>query len=102
MAIDFETEKIIDLKHEAPAYLGQSRNGRPVHHSFLIRAVTRGIRGHRLEAVRVGSRWLTSVQAIQRWAEAQTPGVATTPAGAQSRRRQAAERADRELEELGF
>src|SRR4051812_35667361 len=69
--IDFSTETVIDLKRQAPKYLGPSRNGRPVHHSFLVRAVTRGVNGVTLEAVRVGSRWLTSVEALQRWAERQ-------------------------------
>jgi hypothetical protein len=71
MSIDLKTETIIDLK-QAPPYLGRSRNGRPVHYSYLVRAIRKGINGHRLEALRIGNRWITSVEALQRWAEIQT------------------------------
>ena len=74
MGIDFKTETVIDLRHQAPSYLGWSRNGRPVHYSSLIRAVTKGVNGHKLEAARIDKRWVTSVEAIQRWAERQTDG----------------------------
>jgi len=33
----------------------------------------------RLEALRMGSRWITSVEAIQRFAEALTPGAQPAP-----------------------
>jgi hypothetical protein len=105
MAIDLKSETIIDLKRQAGAYLGVGRNGRPPHHSFLIRAVTRGINGQKLEALRVGSRWITSVEALQRWADRQTAGALPTPGvggSTPARRRAAAERAERELDRLGF
>src|SRR3954447_1533087 len=102
MSIDFRTETVIDLKHQAPAYLGLSRNGRPVHLSFLIRAITQGINGQKLEAARIGRRWVTSVEAIQRWAERQTDGhgpeVARRTAAA---RRRSDALAERELKRRG-
>jgi hypothetical protein len=104
MGIDFSAERIIDLKRQAPAFLGLSRNGKPVHYSFLIRAVLKGSNGVRLEAVRVGRRWVTSVEAIQRWAERQTPAAAESlPPKSRStvRRRKAAALADSELNKRG-
>ncbi len=102
MGIDFKTETVIDLRHQAPSYLGWSRNGRPVHYSSLIRAVTKGVNGHKLEAARIGKRWVTSVEAIQRWAERQTEGhgpeVARRTAAA---RRRSDALAERELKRRG-
>ncbi len=103
MRINFKTETVIDVKHQAPAYMGLSRNGRPVHYSFLIRAITKGINGHKLDGLRIGRRWVTSVEAIQRWAERQTDphGPETTRRTAAARRRADAH-AERELEKRGL
>lgn len=104
MSIDFQSETLIDAARQGPEHLPPSRNGRPVHSSFLIRAITKGINGVRLEAVRVGSRWITSVEALQRWAERQTSaylsGEQPTKRSVAQRQR-AAERADRELRRRG-
>lgn len=102
MGVDFKSETVIDLKHQAPSYLGLSRNNRPVHYSTLIRAVTKGVNGHKLEAARIGKRWVTSVEAIQRWAERQTeghsPAVGRRTAAA---RRRSDALAERELKRRG-
>jgi hypothetical protein len=59
----------------------------------------------KLEAVRMGSRWLTSREALQRFAERLTPHVGDTPEIAAprtaGRQRRAAERADGQLRALG-
>jgi hypothetical protein len=103
MAIDLQTETIIDALREGPAYLGAGRNGKPPHKSFMIRAITKGSNGHKLEALRVGSRWITSIEALQRWAEAQTAAkIPGTSKPTTVTRRGAAERATRELDRLGF
>jgi Protein of unknown function (DUF1580) len=103
MPIDLKTETIIDALKEAPSYLGAGRNGKPPHKSFVLRAIKRGLNGHRLEALRVGSRWITSVEALQRWAEAQTRSVTLGPAEVPAAgRKKAAELAARELDRLGF
>jgi Protein of unknown function (DUF1580) len=103
MSIDLKTETIIDVVRQAPQYLGSGRNGKPVHKSFLIRAIKKGVNGHRLEALRIGSRWISSIEALQRWAESQTPDLASGPAGKPAvNRRKAAEQAGRELDRLGF
>ena len=60
------TEDTISLR-EAAAMLPRGRNGRPVHQTTINRWVRRGIRGHRLEAVRVGGSIFTSTQALARF-----------------------------------
>jgi len=75
MTIQLKTETIIDALKEAPGFLGAGRAGKLPYRSFMIRAIKTGHNGHRLEALRVGGRWLTSVEALQRWAEAQTREV---------------------------
>jgi hypothetical protein len=108
--------QVIDLKSETPLSLAQaaallppSRGGRRVHRSFLIRAITRGTNGVRLEAVRIGRRWITSVEAIERWLEGQTEraaGEATRGDGTRDRptasARRRAEAADHTLRRLGL
>jgi len=59
----------------------------------------------RLEAIRLGGRWLTSREALQRFAERLTPSLDGEPPAAPrtaNQRRQASERAARELEGMGI
>jgi hypothetical protein len=82
------------------------REGKPCAPSTIFRWITAGVRlpdGRRvrLEAVRLGGRWLTSTQAIERFIARQTPRIDTDPTLAprtSSHRQRAAERAGRELE----
>jgi hypothetical protein len=77
--------------------------------SFLVRAITRGTNRVRLDAVRIGRRWITSVEAIERWLARQTevairPGHRSEPPSTdrlKGARRRAAEATDRELRRLG-
>jgi hypothetical protein len=85
-----------------PAHRGPGRVGGPT----IFRWITRGVRAVdgrvvRLEAVRVGSRWLTSAGAIQRFSAALTTPATTLakPAPAPSTRPSAA---GRELDLLGI
>jgi hypothetical protein len=58
----------------------------------------------RLEAVRLGNRWMTSREALQRFTERLTPRIDDNPVPAPrpaARRRRASERAEAELERLG-
>ena len=102
MAIDIRTETIIDVRQQAANYLGLGRGGKPPHHSFFIRAITKGVKGHKLEALRVGSRWITSVEALQRWAERQTVAAGVTDQTSTVSRRKDIARTERELDRLGF
>jgi hypothetical protein len=89
-----------------PAY----RQSRPVNPSTVYRWITEGVHladgsRLRLEAVRLGGRWLTSVQAIERFITGQTPqfpDAAPKPRTRTAKQQaKAAERAGRELAEMG-
>jgi hypothetical protein len=59
----------------------------------------------RLDALRVGGRWVSSWAALQRFAEATTPQVEDEPARAPrpaGKRQRAAAKAERELKKLGL
>lgn len=108
---------MFDLTCETPIPLAQAakfippaRQGRKTHLSTLLRWITHGARNPageivRLEAIRLGNRWMTSRAALQRFAERLTPAV-DTPAPPAPRtpkaRERASERAARELEKIGI
>jgi uncharacterized protein DUF1580 len=103
MGIDLGTERVVSLT-QAARLLPPGRNGRPVHVSTLVRAIVRGNRqGVRLEALRLGSRWFTSTEAIQRWCERQTR-LCDLPVTNKAPRlpRRKIERVEQELERRGF
>lgn len=83
--IDLTEEKAISL-NEAATLVPSARQGRPTHVSTLIRWITAGVEGNRLEAIRLGGRWVTSREALQRFAERLT-----------SERRQTMDQAEQEL-----
>jgi hypothetical protein len=102
-------ETLLSL-YEAARRLPPGRRGRPVSFSCVLRWITDGIPGPdgrrvKLEAVRVGGRWLTSEEALARWAERLTPRLDSEPApGTRSatRRGRDSERAARELDRAGI
>jgi hypothetical protein len=107
MAIDLAVETVFPLP-EASRYLPKGRKGRPVHFTCLLRWVLVGSRGPdgqrvRLEAIRIGGRWCTSKEALQRFGEALTPAVgdaSPTPRTPTSRQK-ASEKAAKQLEKMG-
>jgi hypothetical protein len=75
--IDLANETTLSLENAA-RFCGRGRGGKPTHLSTILRWILKGSRSLtgqvvRLEAVRFGGRWLTSKQALQRFAEALTP-----------------------------
>jgi Protein of unknown function (DUF1580) len=65
---------------EIPRHLPSTLLGRRVHLSTVIRWRTRGVGGVRLEAVRLGGRWVTSREALARFTAAVTAASrSTTP-----------------------
>jgi hypothetical protein len=75
--IDLAAETVLSLT-EAAKLLPPARLGQPVTPSCLMRWVQVGARGAdgrtvRLEALKLGGRWLTSREALQRFAERLTP-----------------------------
>jgi hypothetical protein len=108
--IDIQTELLIPLA-SARKLVPPGRGGRQTHLSTLLRWILRGSKDPdgklvRLDACRVGGRWMTSAAALQRFAEALTPRLdgadnASTPRTPGQRQR-AADRAGKELEKLGI
>ncbi len=102
-------ETLLSLS-QAARHLPPGRRGRPVSMSCVLRWVLNGVPGPdggrvRLEAVRLGGRWITSREAIQRFAERLTPRVEGQPAAVPrtpDRRRRASERAAADLERQGI
>src|SRR5262245_33811722 len=79
MSIDLRTETLMGLPQAARS-IPSGRGNRPVNPRTLFRWISTGVKlpsGQvlRLEAVRLGGRWLTSAEALQRFADAQTPDL---------------------------
>ena len=66
MAIDASTEQVVSL-HVYRRIRPPGRNGRPMHISTAYRHALDGVRGVRLETVRIGGTLYTSREAIQRF-----------------------------------
>jgi hypothetical protein len=102
-------ETLIGL-NEAARRLPPGRGRRPVSFSCVFRWITTGIPGPngqrvRLEAVRLGGRWLTSVEALARWADSLTPNLDSepgTPPRTPAQRSRASLLAARALEQEGI
>ncbi len=109
---------MLDLTAETPLSLEAAarlvppaRGGKRCHISTILRWILDGSRAPdgsrvRLEAVRLGGKWVTSAPALQRFAERLTPRPADAPPLPSLRtpgqRRRAAERAGAELQKLGL
>jgi hypothetical protein len=103
-------ESPIPLK-DACRLVPPARRGLRCHLSTLVRWITVGCRGPsgervKLEALRIGGRWVTSREALQRLAERLTPHLGgDTPASPHrtaGQQRRANERAGRKLEKKGI
>src|SRR2546427_130282 len=108
--IDVTTESMIGLA-AAAKLVPPGRRHRPAHLSTILRWIRAGAKAPdgttvRLEAVRLGGRWVTSKEALQRFGERLTPdlgGAGERPAPRTAgRRRKASERAEKELAKLGI
>lgn len=76
--IEIGHETLIPIR-EVPRRLPPRPNGKRVHVSACYRWIQRGVRGVRLEAVRIGGSTYTSIEALQRFADQLTnPGRETT------------------------
>jgi hypothetical protein len=110
---------MIDLSVEQPIPLTDvcrlippGRGGRRTHLSTLLRWIRKGAKAPdgttlRLEAIRLGGRWMTSRAALQRFAEALTPrpGPEAAPAvlvRTAAQRQRASDKAAAELEKMGI
>jgi hypothetical protein len=103
----------IDLSQEPPVRLEQIARETNHHFSTVFRWVLRGVRGPdgrmvKLQALRLGGKYITSREALQRFAEATTPnelldnGRPRITRRSPAQRQKASERAERELREMGI
>jgi hypothetical protein len=100
--IDIATETLITLRQAADRE-PPSRGGARVHFATIWRRIT----SRKLEGIRLGGRWLTSVEALQRYAERETLAalgkVPAPEAPVQTKGRQRAiERAEQEAAAIGI
>jgi hypothetical protein len=82
------------------------RQDRPVSTSCIFRWMRDGVKLPdgtvvRLEGIRLGGRWLTSKEALQRFAERQTPRFDGPGPQSAKKSGRAADRAGKELERMG-
>jgi hypothetical protein len=96
--------------YEAAGLLPGSRPGKRVNFSTVWRWVMRGVLAGdgvtrvRLEAVRIGAKWITSHEAISRFSAALTPDLDGSAATARTpvERNRAASAASKRLEAIGI
>lgn len=98
---DLSNERLISIG-DVPKHLPRRATGRRVHISAVYRWMSSGVRGVRLESVRVGGSTYTSVEALQRFADRLTGSESAQPARAAipRRREREIERAARRLDEI--
>jgi len=76
--LQLHTENIIPLK-QVPKHLPRTDRGKCVHLATIYRWALQGMRGIRLETIRVGGSRFTSLEAIQRFAAQVTEKVDGQP-----------------------
>jgi hypothetical protein len=94
-------EKRIPLAQAARELFAPNHEGRPVHVSTVLRWVLHGVRGVKLEAVRVGGRWATTLEAIRRFEAACTAKYAAAPGIVDPSRERHEREIERELTAMG-
>lgn len=100
--IDLATETVMSLA-DAAKHLPKRRQGKKPHASTLLRWSRTGVRGVRLEVLRVGNTICTSLEALQRFCERCSVDDGTAPSTrTTSRRKRDHENATSELMEAGF
>ena len=100
--IDLANEEVVSLA-AATKHLPKRRGGKRPHVSTLYRWATAGVRGIRLEVIRVGSTQCTSLEALQRFCERCTAGDADRPVPTTTKqRRHQQQQAEAELAAAGI
>lgn len=103
MAIDILREELVSFRQLA-ASLPRRRKNRPIHTSTIHRWRRPGLRGVRLDAVRIGGAWHTSREAFARFCEQMTATdqVASLPVTTSDREKGVHESVDSELAADGW
>ena len=99
--INLTDEEVLSLA-DATKRLPARRSGRRPHISCLYRWAQTGVRGVKLETLRVGGTLCTSIEALQRFCEHCTDPATAVTTKPSKRRQQQIDAADRELAEAGI
>jgi hypothetical protein len=99
--IDPNKERLISFQ-DASKESTRRRGGKKIHLSTWYRWTTRGCKGIRLESLQYGGTRVTSREAIARFFQRLTDAPVELPRPTPTRRRRAAEAAERELQEEGI
>src|SRR5690242_14312428 len=84
MPINILSETVVSYRDVISNIL-PDRDGKRIHVGTLHRWRTRGLRGVRLHSVKLGGRWHTSVQALQRFFDSLTDQDSMTAADSGAR-----------------
>jgi hypothetical protein len=71
MPINLQSEQLVSY-HDVVSRVIPGREGKRVHVGTLHRWRTHGLRGIRLESIKVGGRWHTSLEGLERFFNALT------------------------------
>ncbi len=97
--IDMSEETLIPIG-QVPQKLPPRPSGKSVHVTSVYRWINHGVRGVKLESLKVGGTTYTSTEALQRFAEGLShPGNVSTPPYSLARLREI-ERAAREVNKI--
>lgn len=102
--IDTATENLVALR-DVPRCLPPRPNGKRLHISAVYRWTLRGLKGVRLEAVKIGGTTYTSQEAIQRFSERLSgtePAQPLVHPASRARQRQLEQANERVMLELGL
>jgi len=101
--IDIASETVIPLG-DVPDYIPSRRPGKRLHVATVWRWVLHGVRGRKLETITIGGSRYTSVEALQRFVEAEPADPEADrprPQRTEAQRRRDSERAAQALERSG-
>lgn len=98
--IDLAVETVVSL-NDAAKHLPRRRAGKVVHLGTLYRWIGHGVKGHKLECIRIGGSTCTSLEALQRFCDRLSGGDTTQPQTTRTRKKEIA-RAEAELAEAGI
>lgn len=99
--IDLCSEEVVTLS-AATRHLPARRAGKRPHVATMYRWASRGLRGQKLETIRIGGTLCTSLQALQRFFDKLSGSVDEYPDCPSRNSGRRAETAERRLNELNF
>lgn len=98
--IDLSVETVVSLD-DAAKHLPRRRAGKLVHLGTLYRWISHGVKGHKLECIRIGGSTCTSLEALQRFCDRLSGSDSAQPSPTRTRKREIA-RAESTLAAAGI